>query len=166
MSNKNNDSNYQGWHNLPTKLEVPKISRIDQNLADDKIKAYGEATTSILRNLKRLVGYSFKHSNNMSQDPRSFKYLKELAKDRKIVICCADKNGKLLVLHFKEYCLIMERKFANQFQKLRHVDLTRVHNKLQHLEDKSDNFLKNLHRGGTIDDIVLFHVTGLKKTRT
>ena len=37
-----------------------------------------------------------------------------------------DKNGKLFVLDFKDYTLIMEKKFAKQFQVLTHVDLTTV----------------------------------------
>ena len=67
----------------------------------------------------------------MSQDLKSsFKYLKKLVKDRKIVICRADIDGKLLVLDFKDYNLIIEREFANQFQELTHVDLTTVHHEL------------------------------------
>ena len=30
-------------------------------------------------------------------------------------------------------------------------------------KDKCDDFLKNLHRAGAIDDSMLFHVTGLKE---
>ena len=100
----------------------------------------------------------------MSQDIKSnFEYLKKLVKDRKIFICHADKGGKLLVLDFKDYNLIMDREFGNQFQELTHVDLTTVHHELQQIKDKFDNFLKNLHRAGAIDDSMLFHVTGLKK---
>ena len=57
----------------------------------------------------------------------------------------------------------MEREFANQFQELTHVDLTSVHHELQQIKKKCDNFLKNLHRAGAIDDSMLFHVTGLKE---
>ena len=115
-------------------------------------------------NLKPLVEFSFIYRNNMSQDQgSSFKYLKKLVKDRKIVICRADKDGKLIVVDFKDYNLIMKREFANQFQELTHVDLTIVDNELQHIKDKCDNFLKNLHRGEAIVDNMLFHVTGLKE---
>ena len=100
----------------------------------------------------------------MSQDLRSsYKYLKKLVKERKIVICRADKDGKLLVLDFKDYNLIMEREFANQFQELAHVDLIAANHELQQIKDKCDNFLKNLHRAGVIDDNMLFYVTGLKE---
>ena len=86
----------------------------------------------------------------------SFKYLKKLVKDRKIVICCADKDGKLLVLDFKDYNLIMEREFATQFQELIHVDLTTLNHELQQIKDKYDKFLINLHRAGAIDDVCYF----------
>ena len=65
-----------------------------------------------VRNLKPLVEFSSKYRNSMSQDLRcSFKYLKKLVKDRKIVICRADKDRKLLLLDFKDYNLIMEKEF-------------------------------------------------------
>ena len=164
MSNENNENKNQEWHNLPAKLEVPKISKPNLDLVDDKTKAYCEAVASKLRNLKALVEFSFKYRNNMSQDLRSsFKHLKKLVKNRKIVNCRADKDGKLLVLDFKGYNLIMEREFANQFQELTHVDLTTIHHDLQQIKDKCNNFLKNLHRAGAIDDSMLFHVTGLKE---
>ena len=164
LSIENNENKNQEWHNLLTKLKVPKMSRPNLDLVDDKTKAYCEAVTSKLRNLKPLVEFSFKYRNNMSQDLRtSFKYLKKLVKNRKIVICRADKDGKRLVLDFKDYNLIMEREFANQFQELTHVDLTSVHHELQQIKDKCDNFLKNLHKAGAIDDSMLFHVTGLKE---
>ena len=57
----------------------------------------------------------------------------------------------------------MEREFANQFQELTRVDLTTVHHELQQIKDKCDNFSKNLHRAGAIDDSMLFHVIGLKE---
>ena len=108
LSNENNENKNQEWHNLPAKLKVPKMSRPNLDLVDDKIKAYCEAVTSKLRNVKPLVVFSFKYRNNMSQELRSrFKYLKKLVKDRKIVICLADKDGKLLALDFKDYNLIM-----------------------------------------------------------
>ena len=109
FSNENNENKNQEWHNLPTKLEVPKMSRPDLDLIDDKTKAYCEACAS----------------KNMSQDLRSsFKYRKKLVKNRKIVICRANKHGKLLVLDFKDYNLNMERELTNQIQELTHVDLT------------------------------------------
>ena len=111
-----------------------------------------------------MLEFSFKYRNNTSQDLRSsFKYLKKLVKDRKTVICCADKDGKLLVLDFKDYNLIMEREFANQFKEMTHVDLTTVHHELQQIKYKCDNFLKNLHKAGAIDDSMSFQVTGLKE---
>ena len=117
MSNENNENNNQEWHNLPTKLKVPKISRPNLDLVNDETKAYCKAVTSELRNLKPLLEFSFKYRNNMSQDLRSnFKYLKKLVKDRKIVICHADKDGNLLVLDFKDYNLIWKENLRINFK--------------------------------------------------
>ena len=92
------------------------MSRPNLDLVDDKTKAYCEVTSK-LRNLKQLVRFSFKYRNNMSQYLRSsFKYLKKLFKDRKIVICRVDKDGKLLVITFKDYNLIMEKNLRSNFK--------------------------------------------------
>ena len=82
----------------------------------------------------------------MSKDLRSgFKCFKKLVKDREVVVCRADKDGKRLALYFKGYNLIMERKLANQFPKLIHIDLTIVglHNGLKHVENKCNNISKH-----------------------
>ena len=47
----------------------------------------------------------------------------------------------------------MGRELENQFLELTHIDLTTVHNKLKHIKDKCDNFLKNLLRAVVIDDM-------------
>ena len=57
LNNRSNDNNNQEWHNLATKLKVPKMSRPNPDLVDDKTKAYCEAVTSKLRNLKPLVEF-------------------------------------------------------------------------------------------------------------
>ena len=44
-----------------------------------------------------------------------------------------------------------------------HVYLTTVHHELQQIKDKCNNFLKNTHRAGAIDDRMLFHMTGLRE---
>ena len=44
-----------------------------------------------------------------------------------------------------------------------HVDLTTEHHELQQIKSKCDNFLKHLHRAGSIDDSMLFHVNRLKE---
>ena len=46
LSNENYQNKKQEWHNLPTKLKVPKMSRPHLDLVDDKTKAYCEAVTS------------------------------------------------------------------------------------------------------------------------
>ena len=115
LSNENNDNNNHEWHNLPTKVKVRKMSRPNLDLVDDKTKAYCEALTSKLdcETSKPLIEFSFKYRNNVSHLRSSFKYLNELVKDKKILICRADKDGKFLVLDFKDCNLIMEREFAN-----------------------------------------------------
>ena len=48
LSIENNENKNQEWHNLPTKLKVPKMSRPNLDIVDDKTKAYCEAVTSKL----------------------------------------------------------------------------------------------------------------------
>jgi len=73
---------------------------------------------SKLRNIKPLVLEAYRTNNNLSHEER--KILSKLAKlteERKIVICRADKDGKIVILNYEDYDAIMIRELQ-QFEKL------------------------------------------------
>ena len=66
--------------------------------------------SSKLRNLKPTVTKLYRTSNNLN--PVLLTALKELinlVKNKNIVICKADKDGKIIVLDFDDYINIMNR---------------------------------------------------------
>ena len=71
-----------------------------------------------LRNIKPLVLKAYQTKNNLSKEQRkSFSKLAKLTEERKIVICRADKDGKIAILNYDEYDAIMTRELQ-QFEKL------------------------------------------------
>ena len=61
-----------------------------------------------------------------------FNHLKDLCKltgEKKIVICKADKDGKIVVVNFKDYDQIME----NQLKSFTHISSVNSKNIHQHL---------------------------------
>ena len=60
----------------------------------------------------------YRTKNNLSKEQRkSFSKLAKLTEERKIVICRADKDGKIVILNYDDYDAIMTRELQ-QFEKL------------------------------------------------
>ena len=103
---------------LPKKLSMPKASRPDSAKIDQETKTYVEMVFSKLRNIKPLLLEAYRTNNNSSHDERkSLSKLAKLTEERKIVICRADKDGKIVILNYDDYDAIMTRELQ-QFEKL------------------------------------------------
>ena len=93
---------------IPKKLNIPKSSRLELEPLDDKTKAYCDATTTKLRNLKPKAIQNVCYRNNLTTDmQKSLNKIKELLRSKQIVICRADKDGKILITDYDEYDAIM-----------------------------------------------------------
>ena len=80
------------------KLTHPKFSRPDNNQLSEETNTYVERTTNKLRNLKFLVKKNHKLNNNLSQNLRSsLQKIKNLTRNKKIVLCQSDKDGKIIL---------------------------------------------------------------------
>jgi len=100
-------------------LKIPKFSRPESGKIDEATKTYVEMVCTKLRNIKPLVLKAYRTKNNLSKDQRkSFSKLAKLTtEERKIVICRADKDGKIVILNYDDYDAIMTRELQ-QFEKL------------------------------------------------
>ena len=95
---------------LPKKLKISKFSRPESGKNDEETKTYVEMVCTKLRNIKPLVLKSYRTKNNLSKEQRkSFSKLAKLTEERKIVICQADKDGKIVILNYDNYDAIMTR---------------------------------------------------------
>ena len=96
--------------NLPPKLKLPKFNRPNPELLDNSMFIYRELVFSKLRNLKPTVTKLYRTNNNLNPDLlTALKELINLVKNKNIVICKADKDGKIIVLDFDDYINIMNR---------------------------------------------------------
>jgi len=103
---------------LPKKLKIPKFSRLESGKIDEETKTYVEMVCTKLRNIKPFVLKAYRTKNNLSKEQRkNFTKLAKLTEERKIVICRADKDGKIVIFNYDDYDAIITRELQ-QFEKL------------------------------------------------
>jgi len=67
-----------------------------------------------LRSLKEEVQKNYRKKNNMPKEQRnSLNKLNSLVKNRHIVICSSDKDGKIVILNYEDYNSIMLRELKD-----------------------------------------------------
>ena len=148
--------------NLPNKLCIPKFSRPDQDLLDSETKTYCQSITSKLQIFKNKVNFHFHQRNNLKLEVRiSLKHLSQLVKTNKIVICKADKDGKIVIVDYKDYQKITEAELE-QFEILNDWNIDNKKAKFDVVMEQCYNKMIELYSLGEIKDNVLFHNCGIK----
>ena len=100
---------FENTQNLLKKLGIPKFNRPDQDLLDSETKTYCQSITPKLQNFKNKVNFHFHQRNNLNLEMHtSLKHSSQLVDTNKIVICKADKDGKIIIVDSKDYQKIME----------------------------------------------------------
>ena len=117
---------------------------------------------SKLRGLETHARANYWKKNNLSPLMKnSLQELTELVNAKKIVICKADKDGKILIIDYEDYKLIMRRELE-QFDILNDLNLQNIESKFDKIRVVCNEQLMQLHRINAITDEILFHATGLK----
>ena len=89
-------------------MNIPKSSRPEPERLDDKTKAYCDAIITKLRNLKPKVKNNFCYRNNLTTGmQKNQSKIKELVRSKQIDICRADKDGKILIIDYDNFDIIM-----------------------------------------------------------
>jgi len=146
---------------LPKKLSIPKTSRPDSAKIDQETKTYVEIVFTKLRNMKPLVLEAYRTNNNLSHEERkSLSKLAKLTEERKIVICRADKDGKIVILNYEDHDAIMIRELQ-QFENL-DVSVEGCEVFLEKMRKDCNDLMVKLHNLGAVNDELLLHVTGIK----
>jgi len=149
-------------NNIPAKLTIPKTNRPDRDRIDDKTMTYCEMVSSKLRNFGDTAKKQFYKFNNLTIDLRkALADLSNLVNNKNIVICKSDKDGKIIIVDFKDYNQIMRREMSN-FDKLSNCNTTNINKYLDNIRTTTEKSIINLHKLGTIDDTLLKHVIGFK----
>ena len=94
---------------------------------------------------------------NLSKEQRkSFSKLVKLTEERKIVICRADKEGKIVILNYDDYDAIMARELQ-QFEKL-DVSVDGSHTYLEKVRKDCNELVVKLHAIGELKDELLLPI--------
>ena len=146
---------------MPKKLKIPKFSRPESGKIDEETKTYVEMVCTKLRNIKPLVLKAYRTKNNLRKEQRkSFSKLAKLTEERKIVICRADKDGKIIILNYDDYDAIMTRELQ-QFEKL-DVSVDGSDTYLEKVRKDCNELVVKLHDIGELNDELLLPITGMK----
>ena len=144
------------------KLKIPKFSRPESGKIDEETKTYVEIVCTKLRNMKPLVLKAYRTKNNLSKEQRkSFSKLAKLTEERKIVMCRADKDGKIVILNYHDYDTIITRELQ-QFEKL-DVSVDGSDTYLEKVRKDCNELVVKLHAIGELKDELLLPITGMKR---
>ena len=147
---------------IPSKLQIKIFNRPDKDLVDAKTRADVNSVHSKLKTIKVSSKNSYRNNNNLNFNQRmALDYLQNLVKKCKIVICKSDKNGKIIIVNFKNYNTIMEKELKI-FENITQLDPGNISNHLNLISRTADNFVIELHKLGILDDDMLKHTIGVK----
>ena len=97
---------------------MEKFNRPMNALVDEKIKTYCSITTNKIRNLEVQVKEQYTKRNNLNIKLKmALTELNEQVRNKNIVICRSDKDGKLVVLNFDDYNKIITQRLAQGITK-------------------------------------------------
>ena len=95
---------------MPPKLKIPKFNRPDKDLLSQQVNAHCESVSAKLGSVKPMVKEMFNSKNNLNKNEQlALNNLHMLVRDEKIVVCRADKDGKVLVVNCEDYNQMMKK---------------------------------------------------------
>ena len=110
-----------------------------------------------------MVKEMFYSKNNLNENEQlALNDLRMLVRDEKIVVCRADKDGKVLVVNYEDYNQIMKNELERSFTYISSLTTDNKRKHLNNIRNKADNQMIELHKIGIIDDQMLKHATGIE----
>ena len=149
---------------IPSKLLIPKTNRPNEQQIDDKTKTYTQIVTNKLRNVKDAVTNNYRKKNNLNSTLlKSLQKIRKLVDQRIIVICKSDKDGKTIIVNYKDYSDIIMKNLET-YHKLDYKT-SEIDDKIKNIKTKSEKMVMKLYKSGDIDEDLLYHATGWKKNK-
>lgn len=146
---------------IPKKLKIPKFSRPDTQVLNTEVNTYVEMVTNKLRNIKSKVDNNYKTKNNINYNLRnSLKKIIGLVKQKKIVVCRSDKDGKIIVCNYEDYMSIIEKELR-KYEIIK--ERARMENFLKETKEKAEKIVLKMFESGDIDEKILYITTGYKR---
>merc|ERR1712015_339061 len=119
-----------------------------------------------MRNIKEKVVTNYMKNNNLTMHlQRAVKTLKKLVQNEEIVICQSDKDSKIIVLNYSDYIKIIEKEL-NTYKEIKYKNKKKAEEDIQFTKKQIDELVKKLYYLDAIDENILYHTTGHKKTKT
>ena len=160
---ENKDSEDEEHTQIPEKLKIPKLSLPPQTEISKDMKNYTNLVYRKMEDLKDKVNYNYKFRNNLNKKMKiALKELKMLLKQNKIVISKSDKDGKVIILDYKDYTFIVTKKLEN-FNKI--ITNTSIENYINKIKSEAETNVEKLHKENIINDEILFHTIGKRKNK-
>ncbi|MEC8568508.1 MAG: hypothetical protein VXY56_09565, partial [Pseudomonadota bacterium] len=104
----------------------------------------------------------YKRKNNLNHKlKKAYNELIGLVNTKRIVICRAGKDGKVVILNFDDYYCLMNNEL-DKFNKLEDLNLNNINNHFAKIRCKLDNFMIKLYENEIIDDDILKRTVGIK----
>jgi len=112
---------------------------------------------SKLRNLKE-VQKNYRKKNNLPKEQRNIlNKLNSLVKNRHIIICSSDKDGKIVILNYEYYNSIMLRELKD-FETVMMVGCT-ISEHFEQIRETCNSLMIKLHKLKIVNDCMLLHTT-------
>ena len=155
----NSDSNLNC---LPKKLKISKFNRPKKEEVDEKTKVYCAMIETKLRNVKPQIVSNYYRRNNLdSMLKEALHELTILVRNRKIVVCRSDKDGKIVILNYNDYNKIMEQELS-KFNIIEHLNVNNITKHFENKRTKANSLIIKLHEENCINDHLLKHTIGMK----
>ena len=119
------------------------------------MNVYCESVSAKLRPVKPMVKEMFYSKNNLNKNEQlASNDLRMLVRDEKIVVCRADKHGKVFVVNYEDYNQIMKNELEQSFIYISSLTTDNIRKHQNNIRNKADNQMIELHKIG----ITLLHV--------
>ena len=116
-----------------------------------QVNAYCESLSVKLRLVKPIVKEMFYSKNNLNENVQlALNNLCMLVRDKKIVVCRADKGGKVIVVNYKDYNQIMKNELQQSFTYISSLTTDNIRKHLNNIRSKADNQMIERHKIGII----------------
>ena len=122
---------------------------------------YTERNAAKLRSIEKLVKADYRQKNNLKKSERkAVEELRIAVKNKQIVICKSDKDGKIVLVNYRDYNVIIEKELS-KFSHLHTLITNNIKSYLNKIRKTAEDKIIELHQHGAISDDLLKHTVGV-----
>ena len=120
-----------------------------------KIVSYTERVAAKLRSIEKLVKVNYRQKNNLKKSERkAVEEFRIAVKNKQIIICKSDKDGKIVLVNYYDYNVIKEKELS-KFSHLHTLTTNNIKSYLNKIRKTSEDKIIELHQHGELVAICL-----------